>query len=144
MLGLPWLCRLVVASADFCDGHSDEPDRALFRNDEISDLQACLREHKADLPGAPRATPRQPANIQSTATPGTQILVHVFGEPIRAEHVKVVKLFVEETYVVKAWYMPGWGYETYNRDEFQKFWEDRKRENDVPGVDLSHVPSTYL
>lgn len=143
LLGLPWLCRLVVSSADLWDGHSDEPDHELFRNDEISDLQACLRQHNPDLPGAPRAAPKQPANIQSTAHTGTQILVHVFGEPIRAEHVKVVDLFLKETDVVKAWYMPGGGYETYNRDKFQEFWEDRKRENDVPGVDLKNVPCPY-
>lgn len=143
LLGLPWLCRLVVSSMDLWDGHSGEPDHDLLRNDEIYDLQACLREHCADPAGTPCATPKQPANIQSTDIPGTQILVHVFGEPIRAEHVKVVNLFLAETDVAKAWYMPGGGYDTYNRDEFQKFWEDRKRENDVPGVDLTDVTSPY-
>lgn len=145
LLGLPWLCRLVRSSEDLWDRRGDEPDHALFRNDELGNLHAFLREHVSDMLGVPaqRVMPTQPANIQQTGHPGTQVLVHVFGEPILKEHAKVVNLFVEETDVVNAWYIPGVGYKTYNRDVFRKFWEDKKRENDVPGVDLSGVPSPY-
>lgn len=145
LLGLPWLCRHAKSSFDLWDNLIDEPDHNLVRNNELGDLHACLREHFTDLLGlpAPRTLPTQAANIQQSGTPGTQVLVHVFGEPIRAEHVKVLNLFVEESRVVNGWYIPGIGYKTYNRDVFRRFWEDKKRENDIPGVDLSDVPSPY-
>lgn len=145
LLGLPWLCRLVKSTLDLWDGNSAERDNHLLRNGELGDLSACLPEHGSDLLGYPTpfVLPTQPANIQQVRSPGTHVLVHVFGEPIRAEHVKVVNLFVNETSVLTAWYVPGVGYKTYNRDVFRKFWEDKKRENDIPGVDLSGVPSPY-
>lgn len=144
LLGLPWLCRIVMAQGD-----RRHPDRAtdprLEANDALGDLNACLSEHGSKLLGlpAPLVLDMHPANIEISKPAGTCILVHVFGEPILAEHVKVVNLFVRETNVQNAWHIVGTGHKTYNRDLFREFWEDMKRENAIPGVDLSGVPSPY-
>lgn len=55
-----------------------------------------------------------------------------------------MKIFIDESKVVTAWYLPGIRFKTYNRDVFRKFWEDRKKENDIPGVGLSGVPPPYV
>ncbi|KAH8767468.1 hypothetical protein F5883DRAFT_671071 [Diaporthe sp. PMI_573] len=146
LLGLPWLCRLVPNCFDLY--HGEDHDSFFLpsplANPELGCIHACLRQHGSQLIGAPgpQVRPTQACNIEETQPPGTVILVHVFGEPIRLEHVKVFNLFYDHAQP-DNWYVPGTGYKTFNRDAFRKFWDNKKAENNIPGVDLSDVPSPY-
>lgn len=144
LLGLPWLARIAFNSLDLYEEREDGPSLRLLANPELGCVHACLNQHGSQVRGMPRppARPTQACSIEETQPPGTIILVHVFGEPIRMEHVKVFNLFYDHAEPYR-WYVPGTGYKTYNRDVFRKFWDDKKIENNIPGVDLSDVPSPY-
>lgn len=144
LLGLPWLCRLVPNCFDLYEVRKNGPFVWLLYNPELGCIHSCLKQHASrvlSVPGPP-VGPKQPLNIEKIQVPGTVMLIHVFGEPIRMEHVKIFNIFLDCA-DLDHWYVPGTGYKTFNKDLFRKFWDDEKAKNNVPGVDLSNVPSPY-
>ncbi|KAG8167925.1 hypothetical protein KVR01_003614 [Diaporthe batatas] len=147
MLGLPWLCRVVDNSKNLwakdSSGRYSQPDKAVVSNPELGHLSAFLRDINLDsfdteIPSTPGVS-----TLGMTPEPGPHfgsvILVHMFGERIPSEHVKMVNMFAEER-----------GFGTYDYQDlnlrlagFREYWDQKQRENNTPGVDLQGLPSPY-
>ena len=145
MLGLPWACRAVCSSRDFWvkAGPNDEgewiPDGDSLRNTELGCLPNSFR-------GPGRAEFVQalvPARIDRNDNPGTVLILHMYGEVISVEHIKMFWLFCEETDVMNLWYKPQQVVRVFHEAAFREFWGVKKKENAIPGMDLSEVPSPY-
>lgn len=152
MLGLPWLCRLVYNSRDLWECDPDgryKPDPVAVANNELGLLHISLkrRDQEHQRPDTRGPTALQTPRIVAHPMPhyGSLILMHMYGQRIRPEHVKLANLFAE-----------GKGFTGLLRQEemlwsggisltgFKRYWDEKKRTNDVPGVDLRGVPSPFL
>lgn len=109
LVGLPWLCRRVFNAPHEPEGASRGGLLPSFiSNRALSSVHSSLRQHGSQLIGTagPEVEPKQPSNIEEIQPANTLILVHVFGEPIRMEHLKIFNLFVEIA-DLDNWWKPG-------------------------------------
>lgn len=151
MLGLPWLCRLVHNSLDLWDRDPDgsyNPDPVALANDELGLLSITVKRYNPeDQPGTQAPTARQSPHIAAYPTQhyGSLILVNMYGGRIRPEHVRLANLFAEENGFAGRLHRQEllWSGEI-NVTHFERYWDEKKRDNDVPGVDLRGVPSPVI
>lgn len=146
MLGLPWLCRTVCNSMDLWARTAVPFHPDLVKNDELGYLDVASKEHGPQFLGS--SGPVVGAAVRTTLefTPhyGSVILVHMYGDPIRPEHVKLVNMFAAEKGFAAMRVVPGaLSYKELNPRAFRKFWDEKKRENAIHGVDLRDVPPPY-
>lgn len=151
MLGLPWLCRLVHNSRDLWELDPDgryKPDPVAVANNELGlfhiSLKRCDPEQQQPDTQGPSAF--QPPCIAAHLMPhyGSLILVHMYGQRIRPEHVKLANLFAEEKGFAGFRRQEMLWSSGINVTEFKRYWNEKKRTNDVPGVDLRGVPSPFV
>lgn len=145
LLGLPWLCRPVANCFSEAEDNPIDHDEAYMvcklSNHRLGPVHSCLLQHSTNATRL-NPDPRVAANIEMCRPPGTVILVHAFGEPILKEHLQFFNWFYRQANL-HDWWRPGFGKKTFNRELFRKFWADKKRDNDIPEVDLTDIPSPY-
>lgn len=145
MMGLPWLCRVVHNSRDLwridTNGEYFMADNDFIANPELGRLHMFLEmpDWKNFDAAAERERimkeGRRIMNLENGRHYGSVILVHMYGERIHPEHVKMANLFLKEK-----------GYGTLGSTVmdltgFSEFWDQKQKENSVPGMDLRGVPS---
>ncbi|KAH8748093.1 hypothetical protein F5883DRAFT_653270 [Diaporthe sp. PMI_573] len=145
MMGLPWLCRVVYNSSNLWakdpNGDYSVTEKALVANPELGHLHAFLQTASRENFVAPahneRVIKALCLSIEPSPHYGSVILVNMYGELIPPEHVKMVNMFAEErgfgTSGLKETTLTGFG----------EYWDQKQRENNVPGMDLRGVPSPY-
>lgn len=147
MLGLPWLCRPVCNSMDLWATPAYVPRHPdLVKNDELGYLHVSLKEHGPQFLSSqgPFVGSAVRTTLEFTPHYGSVILVHMYGDPIRPEHVRLVNMFAAEKGFGAM--MMGSGrlsYKEINPRAFRRFWDEKKRENAIPGLDLRDVPPPY-
>lgn len=71
------------------------------------------------------------------------LILHMYGEPIPVEHIKVFQLFCKEKDVMNLGMNLQQVSEVSNKAAFREFWDAKKKENAIPGMDLTGIPSPY-
>lgn len=147
MLGLPWLCRFACNSTDLWEMPANVPRHPdLVKNDELGYLHVSLKEQGPQFLGSRGPDIASAVRITLEFTPhyGSVVLVHMYGDLIRPEHVRLVNMFAAEKGFGTMMVMPGlFSYKEANPRAFRRFWDEKTRENAIPGLDLSDVPPPY-
>lgn len=147
MLALPWLCRFACNSTDLWEMPANVPRHPdLVKNDELGYLHVSLKEHGPQFLGfrGPDIASAVRITLEFTPHYGSVALVHMYGDLIRPEHVRLVNMFAAEKGFGTMLVMPGLlSYKEINPSAFRKFWDEKKRENAIPGLDLRDVPPPY-
>lgn len=148
-LGLPWLCRRVYYSRDFWvkAGPEDKGEWATdgdsLQNPELGCLHdVFVRPGRFD-PRLPPGEELVPAQVNRDDNLGTALILHMYGEPIPVEHIKMFHLFCKETDVMNLREDPRQAVKVFHKAAFIEFWDAKKKENATPGMDLTEIPSPY-
>lgn len=146
-LGLPWVCRRVYYSRDFWvkAGPEDEgewaPDGDSLSNPELGCLHSVFRAPGRS--GAWHQPGKAPADIFRNEALGTVLILHMYGEPIPVEHIKMFQLFCKEKDVKNLGMNLQQVSDVFSKAAFREFWDAKKKENAIPGMDLTGIPSPY-
>ncbi|KAI7789167.1 mynd finger family protein [Diaporthe eres] len=148
-LGLPWVCRRVYYSKDHWvkAGPKDKGEWAedgdSLTNPELGCLHAVFKAPGRFEAWRPRGEQLVPAGVSWDDNMGTVLILHMYGEPIPVEHIKMFQLFCKETDVMNLGGKPKQAIKVFHRAAFREFWDAKKKENAIPGMDLAGIPSPY-